>query len=107
MLSKPRNELCGSRPSSSCGKAAAVKEGERQKHFTVPPGYWHRHATKDVKRNKGSLAGGGFAFQLGSREGQARPVEMAERPVVAKKPGNSGGAKGPQFMDSARRSEGR
>src|SRR5690242_1768525 len=32
---------------------------------------------------------------------------MAERPVVALKPGNSGGAKGPQFKDSARRSENR
>ena len=66
----------------------------------------HRHATKDVKRNKGSLAGGGFAFQLGSREGQARPVEMAERLVVVLKPGNSGGAKGPQFRDNAGSSKG-
>ena len=40
-------------------------------------------------------------------EGQARPMEMAERPVVVLKPGNSGGAKGPQFMDRAGRSEGR
>jgi len=33
--------------------------------------------------------------QLDSREGQAGPVRVAERPVVVMKPGNSGGAKGP------------
>ena len=32
---------------------------------------------------------------------------MAERPVVAKKPGNAGGAKGPQFKDNACRGEDR
>jgi hypothetical protein len=32
-----------------------------------------------------------------AREGQAGPRRMAERPVVATKPGNSGGAKGPWF----------
>jgi hypothetical protein len=35
--------------------------------------------------------------QPAAREGQAGPRRMAERPVVATKPGNSGGAKGPQF----------
>ena len=34
-----------------------------------------------------------------SREGQARPCGVAERPVVATKPGNAGGAKGPQFKE--------
>ena len=61
--------------------------------------------TSDATREVSPVEG--FAFPLGSREGQARPVEMAERLVVAVKPGNSGGAKGPQFMDSAGRSEGR
>lgn len=32
-----------------------------------------------------------------TREGQAGPYGVAERPVVPKKPGNSGGGKGPQF----------
>src|SRR3954468_4505649 len=45
-------------------------------------------------------------LQPDSREGQAGPCEVAERPVVALKPGNSGGAKGPQFRENARRSEG-
>ncbi len=33
--------------------------------------------------------------QLESREGQARPGGVAERPVVVRTPGNSGRAKGP------------
>lgn len=42
-------------------------------------------------------------LQLDSREGQARPFfGVAERPVVVRKPGNSGGAKGPQFRVSVR-----
>ena len=40
------------------------------------------------------------------REGQAGPAGVAERPVVARKPGNAGGAKGPQFESSAGRGTG-
>lgn len=36
-----------------------------------------------------------------SREGQTGPVRVTERPVVAMKPGNAGGAKGPQFKGMA------
>lgn len=36
-------------------------------------------------------------FQLELREEQAGPDGVTERPVVAKKPGNAGGAKGPWF----------
>jgi hypothetical protein len=32
-----------------------------------------------------------------TREGQVGPFEVAERPVGARRPGNAGGAKGPQF----------
>lgn len=39
--------------------------------------------------------------QLGSREGQTRPMRVTERLVVAMKPGNAGGAKGPQFKGMA------
>jgi hypothetical protein len=38
-------------------------------------------------------------FQPDAREGEAGPCEMAERFVVVMKPGNAGGAKGPQFED--------
>ena len=37
----------------------------------------------------------------GAREGQLGPAGWRERPVVAEKPGNAGGAKGPQFGNSA------
>ena len=73
-------------------------------HWIQIRGIGMQRRTSD--ESKGSLAGGGFAFQLGSREGQARPVEMAERLVVVLKPGNSGGAKGPQFKDNAGSSKG-
>ena len=43
--------------------------------------------------------GAGQRAQPAAREGQAGPCRMAERPVVALKPGNSGGAKGPQFEE--------
>lgn len=44
--------------------------------------------------------------QRDAREGQARPRQVAERLVVATKPGNSGGAKGPQFKDQRRKRRG-
>ena len=40
------------------------------------------------------------------REGQARSERRTERFVVARKPGNAGGAKGPQFKDNVERDEG-
>ena len=39
--------------------------------------------------------------QRDAREGQARPCGVTERPVVVRKPGNAGGAKGPRFKDNA------
>jgi hypothetical protein len=44
--------------------------------------------------------------QQDAREGQARPYGVTERPVVATKPGNAGGAKGPQFKDNATSGQG-
>jgi hypothetical protein len=42
----------------------------------------------------------GRYLQPDAREGQAGPTsEVAERFVVVMKPGNAGGAKGPQFED--------
>ena len=40
-------------------------------------------------------------LQLAAREGKAGPCEVAERPVVPRKPGNAGRGKGPQFKASA------
>jgi hypothetical protein len=45
--------------------------------------------------------------QPDAREGQAgRSLGVAERFVVPRKPGNSGGGKGPQFKTDAERGEG-
>jgi len=52
---------------------------------------------EEVVWNTGSPCGGERDPQLAPREGQAGPLRVAERPVVAKKPGNSGGAKGPWY----------
>ena len=43
--------------------------------------------------------------QPDTREGQAGPCGVTERPVLPTKPGNSGGGKGPQFKDNVRSGE--
>jgi hypothetical protein len=52
---------------------------------------------EEVVRNTGSPCGGERDPQPVSREGQTGPLRVAERPVVVKRPGNSGGAKGPWY----------
>jgi hypothetical protein len=62
---------------------------------------------RESKQHEKSVAVGSVS-QPGTREGQAGPRRMAERPVVALKPGNAGGAKGPWFQtrrQKERRSE--
>src|SRR5580704_7382828 len=44
--------------------------------------------------------------QLVARDGQARSRRMADRPVVAEKPGNAVGAKGPWYKSNAIRNRG-
>jgi hypothetical protein len=44
--------------------------------------------------------------QLATRESQAGPCGVAERSVVPRKLGNSGGGKGPQLKTDARSNEG-
>jgi hypothetical protein len=44
--------------------------------------------------------------QLAARERQAGPYGVAERSVLPKRPGNSGGGKGPQLKTDARSNEG-
>lgn len=55
--------------------------------------------TEGICRNHGKPSAAAMATQPAAREGQAGPRTVAERLVVAAKPGNSGGAKGPQFKD--------
>ena len=42
--------------------------------------------------------------QLDAREGQAGPSGVTDRLVVPRKPGNSGGGKGPEFKSNVRKS---
>jgi hypothetical protein len=56
--------------------------------------------------NTGSPSGDRGVDQLATRERQAGPTGMAERPAVPLKPGNSGGGKGPQLKGNARSNEG-
>lgn len=67
---KPSGSLC---LSAGVGVAACMRRG--------------CGATREVR------AGG--ENQRATREGQARPIRMADRPVIAEKLGNSSGAKGP------------
>jgi hypothetical protein len=53
-------------------------------------------------RNTGSPSGDRGVDQLATRERKAGLTGMAERLVVLKKPGNSGGGKGPQLKTDAR-----
>ena len=54
---------------------------------------------RNLQKTREAASGGGGNRQLAAREGRARPRAVAERLVVASKPGNAGGAKGPQFKD--------
>ena len=58
-----------------------------------------------TRRNTGSPSGDRRG-QLATRESQAGPCGVAERPAVPRKPGNAGGGKGPQLKTNARSNEG-
>src|SRR2546427_6697980 len=73
------------RPAATPGLAAACTQGKRTKH--------------------GKPQGVVSDDQPEAREGQAGRPGVAERFVVPRKPGNSGGGKGPQFNTDAIRSE--
>ena len=47
------------------------------------------------------------ATATGSPRGSGPVASVAERPIVAMKPGNAGGAKGPQFKDQRAQEDGR
>jgi hypothetical protein len=62
---------------------------------------------KGIRRNTGSPNGDCSLDQLAARERKAGPYGMAERLVVPKKPGNSGGGKGLQLKADARSDDGK
>jgi len=58
-------------------------------------------STREMTRNTEAPAAAARDRQRDARQRQARPYGVTERPVVVRKPGNAGGAKGPQFKDNA------
>ena len=58
-----------------------------------------------TRRNTGS-PGGDRSGQPATRESQAGPCGVAERPAVPRKPGNAGGGKGPQLKADAQSKQG-
>ena len=58
---------------------------------------------KGTRSNTGSPSGDRGRDRLATRESQAGPSGVAERPVVPRKPGNSGGGKGPQLEANAKK----
>jgi len=63
--------------------------------------------TQGTRRNTGNPSGDRSLGQPAPRESQAGPFGVAERPVVPRKPSNSGGGKGPQLKGDARSDKGR
>ena len=63
-----------------------------------------RHRRPDATREAPTVIA--FRDQLATRERQAGPCGVAERSVVPRKPGNSGGGKGPQLKTDAISNEG-
>ena len=61
---------------------------------------------KLTSSNTGSPSGDSRGDQPAARESQVGPYGVAERLVVLRKPGNSGGGKGPQLKTNARSNKG-
>jgi hypothetical protein len=62
--------------------------------------------TQGTRRNTESPSGDRRGGQPVTRESQAGPIGVAERPVVPLKPGNAGGGKGPRLKGDARSDKG-
>ena len=94
------------------GKADVVKEWASDlvgRGRTTNPSRSHRgHGdgmlAEEINATRETPAVTARGRQRDARESQARPSGVAERLVVVMKPGNSGGAKGPQFKDNVRSS---
>src|SRR5439155_23338318 len=97
---------CRSRPGFITGKAAVDGDRRANKLHRTCRGNGDGMQAKGTGCNTGSPSGGRSKDQLATRERQAGPCGVAERPVVPTRPGNSGGGKGPQLKTDARSNEG-
>src|ERR1039458_941153 len=88
------------------GKAAG--DGERRANTLHPTcrGNGDGMYAQETRRNTGSPSGDRGRDQLATRERQAGPCGVAERFVVPRRPGNSGGGKGPQLKTDATSNKG-
>jgi hypothetical protein len=96
------------RPTRLPYRGRLIRLGEVSKAIrpAAAPGYWRQHVHKESERNTGNPKAWSRNDQPDAREGQAGRPGAAERFIVPRKPGNSGGGKGPQFKTNAPRSEG-
>jgi hypothetical protein len=88
------------RPPSWEKRATCASQGSAG---VLAPACRHR----ETSTTREAFRGAGMSVQPDAREGQAGPRKVAERSVVAKKPGNAGGAKGPWFWSAEGRSNDR
>ena len=90
-----------------CGRAAVDGTVRANEFHQTCRGNGDGKQAKLTSSNTGSPSGDRGRDQLATRERQAGPSGVAERSVVPKKPGNSGGGKGLQLKTDARSNEGR
>jgi hypothetical protein len=98
---RPRYGQWGSRPAITTGKADGVREATPDAP-NPSPGVVVTARTRMVLQAAREVCTGA-ARQRRAREGQRRPGQMADGPVVPTNPGNAGGGKGPWFGSGARR----
>src|SRR5437868_11946158 len=103
---RPRKVKCGSRPYGWIGKASATGKSATN----APCGSAGVETTAWIEGTFMKHGKPPPTVPKGTTEGPRGPdpvVSVAERLVVATKPGNSGGAKEPQFKDQRRQKPGR
>ena len=89
-----------------CGRAAVDGTVRANEFHQTCRGNGDGKQAKLTSSNTGSPNGDRRRDQPATRESQAGPFGVAERSVVPRRPGNSGGGKGPQLKTDARSNEG-
>ena len=102
---EPTRPTCGEGWHHDCVEADSVKGGLERQWPRDPAGVLGDGMSAQGERTQHGkpLAVGACNSQPDAREGQAGPTGVADRLVVAMKPVNTGGAKGPEFKTDVRR----
>ena len=93
---RPRNVNCGSRPSGHKGKAASQRKSVTSA-LGNSTGVETTACIEGMHMKHGKPTATAVATATGNPRGPGPVASVAERLVVAWKPGNAGGAKGPHF----------